>query len=57
MGLIVGKADIRVAFERAWTGVFVPALLEYGERSRKKAIKDIHSQLIDTGMLLLVVKY
>ena len=54
MGLVVGKADIRSSFERAWTS-YVPALLNYGERSKKKAIKEIHSQLVDTGMLLLSI--
>lgn len=49
MGLIFGNADIRSSFEQAWTS-YVPALLHYGE---KKAIKEIHSQLVDTGMLLL----
>ena len=49
MALIVGKSDIRVVFEQAWTATFVPALLEYGERSKKKAIKDIHAQLEGTG--------
>ena len=55
MGLIVGKTDIRSSFERAWTASFVPALLEYGERSKKKAIKDIHSQVVDTGMVELFI--
>ena len=49
MGLIIGKADIRSAFERAWTSSFVLALLLYGERSKKKAVKDILGQLVDTG--------
>lgn len=53
MGLIVGKADIRSSFERAWTASFVPALLQYGERSKRKAIKDIHSGVVDTGMFTL----
>ena len=52
MALIVGKADIRASFERKWTSSFVPALLLYGERSKKKSLTAIHSQLVDTGILI-----
>lgn len=34
MGLVIGKSDIRVAFERQWSK-FVPAILQYGENSQK----------------------
>ena len=49
MGMIIGRADIRSAFERAWTVSYVPSLLRYGERSKKKVMKEIHLQLVETG--------
>ena len=50
MGLIVGRKDIRTAFEKAWSTSYVPGLLLYGERSKKKAIKEIYSTLVESGM-------
>ena len=49
MGLIVGDKDIRGSFEKAWTSSYVPALLQYGERSRKKSIQDIYTKLSESG--------
>ena len=49
MGLIIGKADFRTAFERAWTVSYVPSLLKYGERSKRKAMKETYLQLVETG--------
>ena len=49
MGLIIGRADIRAAFEKAWTASYVPSLLRYGERSKRKVMKGIHLQLVETG--------
>ena len=50
MGMIIGRADIRTAFERAWTASYVTSLLMYGERSKRKAIKEIYLQLVETGI-------
>ena len=50
MGLIIGKPDIRMAFEKAWASVYVPSLLKYGERSKKKSIKEIFIQLVESGI-------
>ena len=52
MAMIIGKKDIRTLFEKAWTVTFVPALLLFGERSKKKVIKDIFSNLVEAGMFL-----
>ena len=49
MGLIIGRADIKTAFERAWTASYVPSLLKYGERSKRKTMKEIYLQLVETG--------
>ena len=49
MGMIIGRADIRAAFEKAWTASYVPSLLRYGERSTRKVMKEIHMQLVETG--------
>ena len=46
MGMIIGRSDINTAFERAWTASYVPSLLRYGERSKRKAI---YLQLVETG--------
>ena len=54
MALIIGKDDIRAVFEKAWIITYVPALLLFGKRSKKKHIKDIFSQCIETGK---IVKY
>ena len=48
MGMIVGKADIRLLFEKACVTTYVPALLLFGERGRKKVVKDIFSRLVET---------
>lgn len=47
--MIIGKKDIKSLFEKAWTSDCVPALLLYGERSKKKALKNILSDMIETG--------
>ena len=52
MGMIIGRADIRTAFERAWTASYVTSLLMYGERSKRKAIKEIYLQLVETGIYI-----
>ena len=49
MAMIIGKKDIKSLFEKAWTTTYVPALLQYGERSKKKILRDILSDLIETG--------
>ena len=50
MGLIIGKADFRTDFERAWTVSYVPSLLKYGERSKRKAMKETYLQLVEKDM-------
>ena len=52
IGLIVGKKDIRTAFETTWTTTYVPALLKYGQRSTKKALTDIYTKLVESGMYI-----
>ena len=49
MNLIMGKKDIRSVFERTWTGNFVSGLLQYAERSKKKALKDVYAKLNEAG--------
>ena len=49
MTLIVGKKDIRFVFEKSWTNSYVPGLLQYAERSKKKLFKDIYSKLDEAG--------
>ena len=50
MALIIGKKDIRSLFQKAWTTMYVPALLLFGERSKKKVIRDILSKLVEAGI-------
>ena len=50
MAIIVGRSDIRASFERRWTASYVPGLILYGERSKKKSLKEIHAQLVDSGI-------
>lgn len=52
IGLIVDKKDIRAAFEACWTTSYVSALLKYGERSKKKTIKDICTKLVESGVCI-----
>ena len=54
MGMIVGKAYIPLLFEKAWVISYVPALLLFGERGRKKVVKNIFSRLVETGMYMYV---
>ena len=56
MGMIVGKADIRLLFEKAWVTTYVPALLLFGERGRKKVVKDIFSRLVETGKYMYNIR-
>jgi len=49
MGLVIGKSDIRVAFERQWSK-FVPAILQYGETSQKKGLQSRMLTMYETGM-------
>ena len=49
MGLVIGKSDIRVAFERQWSK-FVPAILQYGENSQKKGLQSRMLTMYETGM-------
>jgi len=49
MGLVIGKSDIRVAFERQWSK-FVPAILQNEENSQKKGLQSRMLTMIKTGM-------
>ena len=51
MAIIIG---IRAHFEKAWTAAYVPALLMYGERSKKRVLKDIFSDMMEAGVYSLV---
>lgn len=48
MSLVLGRSDAKVAFERKWAK-FYPALLKYGERSRKKALQKHMESMVETG--------
>ena len=50
---IVGKKDIRTAFETSWTTSYVSALLKYAQRSKKKAMRDIFMKLEETGVFYI----
>ena len=52
IGFIVDKKDIRAAFEASWTTSYVSALLKYGERSKKKTMKDICTKLVESGVCI-----
>ena len=45
------KADVRQLFVRKWMNNYVPAILEYGEKSRKKEASQALENLDATGML------
>ena len=47
----MGKKDVRSMFERTWTGNFVSGLLQYAERSKKRALRDIYAKLDEAGQL------
>lgn len=51
MTLIIGKKDIRSSFEKIWTNAYVPGLLQYAEKSKKKIFKDIYNKLDEAGTL------
>ena len=53
ISLIVGKKDIRTAFETSWTTSYVSALLKYAQRSKKKAMRDIFMKLEETGVFYI----
>lgn len=55
MGLILGQKDIRQAFESAWTASYVLGLLLYGQRSKKKALKDIYDNRTESDMLIITL--
>lgn len=52
--MIIGKPDIRSMFEKAWVTCYVPALLQFGGRGRKKSIKDTLSKLVETGKCVIL---
>ena len=53
MGLVLGKSDCRVAFEREWAK-YVPAVLQYGEKSRRKGIVSKMEDMVETGMSSII---
>ena len=54
MSLIMGKKDVKSVFERNWTSGFVSGLLQYGERSKKKALREIYAKLDKAGQLQML---
>ena len=48
--MIIGKKDIRTLFEKSWVMSYVPAWLLFGERSKKKTIKNIYSLIDEAGV-------
>ena len=49
MALIIDEKDIRVSFEHTWTS-FVPGILSYAEKSRKKGVINSLALLQETGV-------
>ena len=47
--MITGKKDMRSAFEKAWTHKYLPGLLLYAKRSKKKVFSDILVKLDEAG--------
>ena len=54
MGLVLGRSDIRSSFERLWLK-FVPAIIQYGEKSRKKSMQNISVELVETGIIVYML--
>ena len=50
MALIIGKNNIRAHFEKMWTSTYVPGLLQYADRTKKKKFKDIYAKLEEAGI-------
>ena len=47
--LILGKADAKSAFLSEWNTKYVPAIVSYGEKSRKTAITDLITSMNSSG--------
>ena len=41
LGLILGKSNAKGAFLSEWSTKYVPAIVSYGEKSRKTAFADL----------------
>ena len=54
MGLVLGLSDIRSSFERLWLK-FVPAIIQYGEKSRKKSMQNISVVLVETAIIVYML--
>ena len=49
--LILGKSDAKGTFITEWNTKYVPAIISYGEKSRKGAITSVVTSMKPTGKL------
>ena len=55
LGLILGKADAKGAFLSEWNMKYVPAILSYGEKSRKTTIVDLITSMNASGKYMYIL--
>ena len=55
LGLILGKGDAKGDFLLEWSTKYVPAIISYGEKSRKTAIVDLIASMKASGKY--IIKY
>ena len=53
-GLILGKSSAKQAFISKWCTKYVPAIISYGERNTKRAIREILENLNTAGEMCVV---
>ena len=53
-GLILGKSSAKQAFISEWCTKYVPAIISYGERNTKRAIREILEHLNNAGEMSIV---
>lgn len=56
-GLILGRSNAKQDFTSEWCTKYAPAIISYGEKSTKRAIREILQRLNSAGKYLLSITY
>ena len=56
MNLIL-KKDVKSSFEKQWLTIYVPAIILYGQRSRKKSVLTLIKNMNKLGKQSNIVQY
>ena len=54
-GLILGRSNAKQAFISEWCTKYIPAIISYGERTTKCAIREILEELYAAGKMFIVI--